>query len=145
MKENQILEELQGKTLAVYFFLLRQTEPISSREIQRRLGLSSPSLALYHLKKLENLELVEMSGTEGFQVTRYIRVGILQFFIGMGRIYLPRYVFYILFATSYLVGALLSFGWFQTPHFTLFVLYVLFSIIIFSYETMSIWKSRPTA
>ncbi len=144
MKDIQILEDLKGKTLAIYFFLLGQTEPISGREIQRRMGISSPSLALYHLKKLEELELVGMSQTGGFQVTRYIRVGILRFFIGMGRFYLPRYVFYSLFAISYLVGALWAFGWNLTPHFILFILYISFSIFIFSYEAVSVWRSRPS-
>jgi DNA-binding transcriptional ArsR family regulator len=144
LKDNQNLEDLKGKTLAVYFFLLGQAEPISAREIQRRMGLSSPSLALYHLKKLEDLELVEMDRIEGFRVTKHVRVGILQFFVGMGRFLLPRYTFYSLFAISYLIGALWLFGWYLTPHFILFVLFSSFSIIVFLYEAMSMWRSRPT-
>jgi DNA-binding transcriptional ArsR family regulator len=144
MNDSQNLEDLKGKTLGVYFFLLGQTKPISAREIHRRMGLSSPSLALYHLKKLEDLELVEMDPIEGFRVTKHVRVGILQFFVGMGRFLLPRYTFYSLFAISYLIGALWLFGWYLTPHFILFVLFSSFSIIIFLYETISMWRSRPT-
>lgn len=144
MNDNQTLEDLKGKTLAVYFFLLGQTKPISAREIQRRMGISSPSLVLYHLKKLEDLELVEMDQIDGFRVTKYVRVGILQFFVGLDGFFLPRYMFYSLFAISYLIGALWLFGWYTTPHFLLFVLYSLFSIIIFLYEAASMWRSRPT-
>jgi len=144
MNDNQNLEDLKGKTLGVYFFLLGQTRPISAREIQRKMGLSSPSLALYHLKKLEDLELVEMDQIEGYRVTKYIRVGILRFFVGLGGFWLPRYLFYSLFAISYFIGALWLFGWYLTPHFILFALFSLFSIIVFMYEAMSMWKSRPT-
>lgn len=144
MNDSQNLDDLKGKTLGVYFFLLGQTKPISAREIQRRMKLSSPSLALYHLKKLEDLELVEMDQIEGFRVTKHVKIGILQFFFGMGRFLLPRYTFYSLFAISYLIGALWLFGWYLTPHFILFVLFSSFSIIVFLYETMSMWRSRPT-
>ena len=144
MDDGQTLEDLKGKTLAVYFFLLGQTKPISAREIQRRMGISSPSLVLYHLKKLEDLELVEMDQIEGFRVTKYIRVGILRFFVGLGGFFLPRYVFYSLFAISYLIGALWLFGWYLTPHFILLVLFSSFSIIVFLYEAVSMWRSRPT-
>jgi DNA-binding transcriptional ArsR family regulator len=144
MNDNQGLEDLKGKTLSVYFFLLGQTKPISAREIQRRMKISSPSLALYHLKKLEDLELVEMDQIEGFRVTKYVRVGILRFFVGLGGVFLPRYAFYSLFAISYLIGALWLFGWYLTPHFILFALFSSFSIIVFVYEAMSMWRSRPT-
>ena len=144
MDDDQTLDDLKGKTLAVYFFLLRQTKPISARQIQRRMGISSPSLVLYHLKKLEDLELVEMDQIDGFRVTKYIRVGILRFFVGLGGFFLPRYVFYSLFAISYLIGALWLFGWYLTPHFILLLLYSSFSIIVFLYEAVSMWRSRPT-
>ena len=144
MNNNQTLEDLKGKTLATYFFLLGQTKPISAREIQRRIGISSPSLVLYHLKKLEDLELIETNQVDGFRVTKYVRVGILQFFVGRGRFILPRYMFYSLFAISYLIGALWLFGLYTTPYFLLFVLYSSFSIIVFLYEGASMWRSRPT-
>ncbi|RDE11015.1 MAG: ArsR family transcriptional regulator [Candidatus Thorarchaeota archaeon] len=144
MDDDQTLDDLKGKTLAVYFFLLRQTKPISARQIQRRMGISSPSLVLYHLKKLEDLELVEMDQIDGFRVTKYIRVGILRFFVGLDGFFLPRYVFYSLFAISYLIGALWLFGWYLTPHFILLVVFSSFSIIVFLYEAVSMWRSRPT-
>ena len=144
MDDDQTLDDLKGKTLAVYFFLLGQTKPISARQIQRRMGISSPSLVLYHLKKLEDLELVEMDQIDGFRVTKYIRVGILRFFVGLDGFFLPRYVFYSLFAISYLIGALWLFGWYLTPHFILLVVFSSFSIIVFLYEAVSMWRSRPT-
>lgn len=143
MSENKISEVLQGKTLAVYFFLLGHNEPISARELQRTLGISSPSLALYHLKKLEELDLIEMDRESGFQVRKSVRVGVLRFFVGTGRLHLPRYIFYSLFAVSYFIGALLFMGWPFTPHFILFLFFSAFTILVFCYETANVWKSRP--
>jgi transposase/DNA-binding transcriptional ArsR family regulator len=85
VNDEKSLEDLKEKTLGVYFFLLGQTRPISAREIQRRMGLSSPSLALYHLKKLEDLELVEMDQIEGYRVTKFVRVGILGYWYNIDR------------------------------------------------------------
>ncbi|MEM4726872.1 MAG: hypothetical protein QXD04_01275, partial [Candidatus Bathyarchaeia archaeon] len=56
----QIESELKGKTLLVYMYLLKTNRPsIGVREVQRALKFSSPSVAAYHLNKLEELGLVE--------------------------------------------------------------------------------------
>jgi len=44
--------ELGGTTLRVYRYLYRMGKPCGIREIQRGLGLSSPSVAVYHVRKL---------------------------------------------------------------------------------------------
>ena len=43
---------LAGKTLNVYRLLYREGKPLGVHEVQKKAGLSSPSLALYHLSKL---------------------------------------------------------------------------------------------
>jgi DNA-binding transcriptional ArsR family regulator len=50
---------LRGTTLEVYRFLLKGSRPLGAREIQRALKFSSPSLAVYHLSKLEEIGLVK--------------------------------------------------------------------------------------
>ena len=44
--------ELTGTTLKVYRYLYREGKPRGIRDIQRGLGLSSSSVALYHVRKL---------------------------------------------------------------------------------------------
>ena len=55
---------LKGTTYRVYRFMLKEGKPVGVSEIQRSLGLSSPSVAQYHIKKLLRLGLVkeELSG-----------------------------------------------------------------------------------
>jgi len=51
---------LKGKTLKVYWYMLQQpSRSVGVREIQRALRFSSPSVALHHLEKLEDLGLVQ--------------------------------------------------------------------------------------
>ncbi len=49
---------LTGTTLRVYRYLYRMGKPCGIREIQRGLGLSSSSVAVYHVKKLLDAGLV---------------------------------------------------------------------------------------
>jgi DNA-binding transcriptional ArsR family regulator len=79
---EEIASRLKGKTLKVYWFLLRHPQPTTLREIQRETGLSSPSLASYHLDKLKELELVGEDNHGQFILKRNVKVGILRFFAG---------------------------------------------------------------
>ncbi len=70
--------KLEGTPLRIYAYLLRHG-PAGPREVARAVGLRSPSLAYYHLRKLEEAGLVRRlpggeyeaitdSGIEGFVV-----------------------------------------------------------------------------
>ena len=52
---ERIEYELRGKTLKVYLYILRQGKAVGVREVQRELGLSSPSVAFHHIEKLKTL------------------------------------------------------------------------------------------
>lgn len=54
---SDLERKLQGRTLQVYLYLLKKKEPSGIREIQRDLGLSSPSVAEYQVGKLVDLGL----------------------------------------------------------------------------------------
>ena len=59
-----IESQLKGKTLQIYWYLLKSPEHSAGvREIQRSLHFSSPSIAVHHLGKLQNLGLVIKKGT----------------------------------------------------------------------------------
>ncbi len=84
-------EELTGTTLRVYAYLISKAVPVGPREVAKELGLSSPSLAYYHLKKLEELGLAKKT-PEG-----YVGVpgGRVRGFIFIGRKLVPRLAFYV--------------------------------------------------
>jgi len=104
---EKIASELKGKTLKVYWYLLKNPDESSLRTIQRGAGLSSPSLATYHLNKLENLGLVSTDPHGLYHLERIVKVGVLRFFVGSGRLLIPRFFFYAAFYTAHIPGCLI--------------------------------------
>jgi hypothetical protein len=93
-------------TFRVYVFLLRAVEA-SARDVFRGCGLSSPSLALHHLEKLEGLKLVRKDENGVYHVIAR-KFGVLRFFHKTGTWLLPRSFFYtILYAAIAIASALL--------------------------------------
>jgi len=88
-------EVLRGTTLEVYRFLLKSNKPVGTRELQRALGLSSPSVATYHLSKLEDAGLLKREGG-GFTVSKFL----LENSVKVNRFLVPRYFFYAVFAIA---------------------------------------------
>jgi predicted DNA-binding transcriptional regulator len=136
--------ELKGKTLLVYWYLLqRSTRSVGVREVQRALKFSSPSIAVHHLQKLQDLGLVEKKVTGEYVLQEEVKVGILQLFTRLGRFMVPRYLFYSVLFTSmlfaYLMLNLLVQG---TPSFYT-VTFGSLAMIIFWVETSRLWKARP--
>jgi predicted DNA-binding transcriptional regulator len=80
-----IESQLKGKTLLVYWYLLRSSRSsVGVREVQRTLGFSSPSVAAHHLDKLLSLGLVDKKGTGEYFLTQEVKVGLLRFFTRLG-------------------------------------------------------------
>ncbi len=105
-RELELESELRGRTLRVYFELLSMKGSVGPRELQRKLNLSSPSLAAYHLDKLVDLGLVR-SERGAYSVEEVVQIGVLKQFIWIGRRALPRHFFYAAFFTTALITYLL--------------------------------------
>jgi len=136
--------ELKGKTLLVYWYLLQQpTHTVGVREVQRSLNFSSPSIAVHHLQKLENLGLIEKKGTGEYVLEEEVKVGILRFFTRMGSFLVPRYLFYsVLFTTMLATYLIASFIAQVLPSFYALAFGVI-ALIIFWIETIRLWRARP--
>jgi len=136
--------ELKGKTLLVYWYLLQQTShSVGVREVQRALKFSSPSIAVHHLQKLQDLGLVEKKGTGEYVLQEEVKVGLLSLFTRLGRFMVPRYLFYsVLFTT--MIGAYLALCLFlqATPSFYAMT-FGSVGAIIFWIETSRLWRARP--
>jgi predicted DNA-binding transcriptional regulator len=136
--------ELKGKTLLVYWYLLEQpTHVVGVREVQRALGFSSPSIAAHHLDKLQDLRLVQKTGTGEYVLEEEVKVGILKLFAHMGRFIVPRYLFYsILFSTmlaAYLIICVIG----QVPPSFYALLFGSVGSILFWVETVRLWRAKP--
>lgn len=93
--ENPDIErKLSGRTLQVYLYLQRKKEPSGIREVQRDLGLSSPSVADYQIEKLVGMGLAAKDRHGRVFVTRKVRVKALDSYVNFGRFSVPRLAFY---------------------------------------------------
>jgi hypothetical protein len=88
------IHEPEGTTLNVYSFVVKRGEPVGPREVMRGVNLSSPSLAYWHLQKLENLGLLQKKKTGEYVVKEKTRIS---GHIWIGRNLVPRLIFYSLF------------------------------------------------
>jgi predicted DNA-binding transcriptional regulator len=136
--------ELKGKTLLVYWYLLQQsTHSVGVREVQRALGFSSPSIAVHHLQKLQDLRLVEKKGTGEYVLVEEVKVGILRFFTRMGRFLVPRYLFYsVLFTTMLTMYLVLCYIGQIMPSFYAMIFGGI-ALLVFWVEAIRLWKARP--
>lgn len=136
--------ELRGNTLRVYWLMLSQSAPVGVREVQRSLGMSSPSVASHHLSKLVALELVERLPDNSYEVSRVVKVGVLRNFIGFRGRFLPRYMFVAIFFTMVTI-AYLALTIIARPG--LYDRYIAFAIgaigAVFAWwETLRLWKLK---
>lgn len=106
--ENALEKRVGGEyvTFRVYVFLLRVGQA-SVRDVYRGCDLSSPSLALHHLEKLEGLTLVQKDKNGLYHVIAR-KFGVLRFFYKTGTWLVPRSFFYmILYVAIALASAFL--------------------------------------
>ena len=141
--QSELDSQLTGKTLRVYWWLLRHPGPHSGRSVQRALGLSSPSLSVYHIEKLKQIGLVDTNSDGAHFATKEVRVGVLEFFIGRGRFYLPRYVFYSMFYTIILVMLPFVIPFQLHPIFILCYILLLFGVGSSWFEAIRMWRQAP--
>lgn len=109
MEDPDIERKLSGRTLQVYLYLQRKKEPSGTREVQRDLGLSSPSVADYQIEKLVGMGLAAKDTHGRVFLTRKVRVKALDSYVNFGRFPVPRLAFYAsVFSTVAVLYALFS-------------------------------------
>lgn len=142
--ETALEYALRGKAWLVYWFLLKNGNPVGVREVQRALHFSSPSIAFHHLEQLRELGLVQKEEVSGhYSLIGEIKIGVLRHYVKLGKLLFPRYFFYALFSTVFYVAYIaVLFGGFTRDN--LFILF--FGAIvcgIFWYEAYRVWTMRP--
>jgi len=142
LTEMNVEADLKGNTLRVYWLLLKsQDNSVGPRDIQRKLGFSSPNLAVYHLDKLVDLDLAEKISGE-YHLTRKVDVSILKQFTKIGSVIIPRMILY-----SSLWSTLLVFFLFQVKVINFYSLFALiFGLLgagILWFETYRSWRTKP--
>jgi DNA-binding MarR family transcriptional regulator len=138
---DEIVKKLNGRTLMIYFVLLNKGST-GVRELQRHLELSSPSVALYHLDKLVDLDLVEKRSGK-YELLRKADIPVLTSWVLIGRRLLPRVLFMAVFFSIFFLGYLIFVFrfWNRDSSFA-----ILFGILIMSYLWMDVilqLKNKP--
>ncbi len=127
---------LRGTTLDIYYFLLKTGKPYGIREIQRELKLSSPSVAQYHLSKLEEAGFLKKE-SGNFVINRVL----LNNFVKINRFLIPRYLFYTIFSvTVFLIGIFFLRPTIISREYLFLITTVFIFTIIFFYETINVWR-----
>ena len=140
----EIESQLKGKTLLVYWLMLKsQSSPVGVREIQRKLGFSSPSVAAHYLDKLLSLGLIDKTMRGEYFLAREVKVGVLRFFTRLGRFMIPRYLFYSVWFTTMLVVYLVLYGQSGGIHNLVAIMFGVFASFILWFETIRLWTEKP--
>ena len=142
MNAKNAADELQGNTLRVYWIMLQNSKTsVGPRDVQRKLGFSSPNLAVYHLDKLVELGLAEKQLGE-YHLAENVNVGVFKHFARVGGFIFPRQVLYASMWSTLFVFLLLTFKDFNFYSLFAFVLGLL-GLVIFWFEAWKTWQTRP--
>ncbi|HXW37632.1 MAG TPA: ArsR family transcriptional regulator [Nitrososphaerales archaeon] len=132
--------ELRGKTMQVYLYLLKNGRAMGVREIQKELGFSSPSVAFHHLEKLIELGIVEKDNFDRYVLVKKVDTGILQAFVSVGGLNLPRLGFYAAFFSTIALAYVFT-------NFRFLDLYAIIGTLggsaVFWYEAWRVWRRKP--
>ena len=97
MSQDDMEALLKGTTWKVYKYVL-ENGPTGIREIQKSLRLSTPSLVLYHLNKLEEEGIIKKD-EHGYTANQIL----LRERIKIRKLLIPRYFFYSLFMITAII------------------------------------------
>jgi len=144
VEKNSAQAELKGNTLKVYLYILKNGRA-GVREVQRSLRFSNPSLAQYHLNKLKDLGLVRDEDGEYF-ILNEVKVDVMQHFLRLGTLIVPRFVFYAVFFTTFTLFLGVTTLQISTefPAVLWFMALLILACSIFWYEAIKAWRSAPS-
>lgn len=131
-------KEITGNALRVYLYLVTHG-PSELREVQRGLGLSTPSLASYHLSRLVESGYVTQDSESRYVAIREASTEILQEYSRVGTTLVPRLLFF-----SFLFTILIAFFSYQALYSNGFTIYLVATsvamVALLWYETLRLWR-----
>lgn len=139
-------EELEGTTLNVYSCMVKEGKPLGPRETMRIANLSSPSVAYWHLQKLDTLGLVTKNDYGEYVIKEKINIS---GHLWIGKTLIPRLIFYAFFFVGILAieGVVIAAPFFQngeTPSLYLFYLMAPTAIAMVLFLVEGMWLRNKT-
>jgi len=142
--ETKLDYALRGRAWKVYWLLLKNGRPMSVREVQRALHFSSPSVANHHLEQLRELGLVKKQDIGGhYFLVSQVKIGVLRYFVKLGKLLFPRYFFYAVFSTTFYIAYILVLMQTFTRENLFITIFGAIVSAIFWYEAVRVWRQKP--
>ena len=133
-----VSQEVRGNALKVYLYLLRHG-PSELRDVQRGIGLSSPSLASYHLGKLSEAGFVTQDEHGRYFAVKEASDRVLEGYSRMGPTIVPQLFFFALLFT--ILVTFFSFAALYASGFTPYLVALCATmVLVFWYETVRLWR-----
>lgn len=133
-----VSQEVRGNTLKIYMYLLRHG-PSELRDVQRGVGLSSASLASYHLGKLLEAGFAVQDEQGRYSAVKEASIKVLDGYSRIGPAIVPQLFFFSLLFT--ILVAFFSFEVLYGQGFTVFLVAVCaVMVLVFWYETLRLWR-----
>ena len=130
--------DIKGKTLKVYLYLLRHG-PSELRDIQRGVGLSSPSLATYHLRRLAQAGYVTQDKYGTYSAVKEASDKVLEGYSRIGPTMVPQLFFFAVLFT--ILVAFFSYQTLDGQGFAIYLVAVSIAMILLIwYETIRLWR-----
>jgi hypothetical protein len=139
-------EQLEGTTLNVYSCMVKEGKPLGPRETMRIANLSSPSVAYWHLQKLDALGLVTKNEYGEYIIKEKVNIS---GHLWIGKTLIPRLIFYAFFFVAILtmeaiVVVLPFFQNGETPSLYIFYLMAPTAIAMVLFLSEGIWLQKRT-
>jgi hypothetical protein len=133
-----VSQEVRGNALKIYLYLLRHG-PSELRDVQHGVGLSSASLASYHLGKLLDAGFVTQDEHGRCLALKEASYRVLEGYSKMGPAIVPQLFFFTLLFT--ILVAFFSFETLYAQGFTIYLVAVCVAmVVVFWYETVRLWR-----
>ncbi|UCF59341.1 MAG: helix-turn-helix transcriptional regulator [Candidatus Bathyarchaeota archaeon] len=140
---EDVRSKLKGTTLRVYWHLLRSEEPTTIRRLQRSLGLSSPSVASYHLEKLMDMDLVKKNVRGDYELKKTVSLEAMSSFVRISHLMIPRYMFYTTFFFTLLIVFVVGYASSLSLQGVFALVFGVSGLVITGYETWRQWTLKP--
>jgi hypothetical protein len=138
------MKNMSYSAFRVYtLLLLHDSDNIGIRQIQRAVGFSSPSSAIFQLEKLMDMNLVERSSDGNYHVKSHEKIGPLRNYIIIRGRLIPWMLLNASIVTIVTFTFLIYFLQYGTREVVVAVLPSILASFILMYEGFRMWKARP--
>jgi len=134
----EIVPQVKGNTLRVYVYLLKHGLS-ELREVQRGVGLSTPSLASYHLGRLVEFGYVQQNEHGQYQAIRDASTELLEGYTKVGSVLVPQLLFFSVFFTA-LVAYFVLASIYSSAYVPFLAASSVGLVAVVWYETVRVWR-----